>query len=60
MQQHPRTESVHISLRHLFTDPYLRRVFRDAERDQGFSFAIPEPGDPVLDGGAMEEPEAAI
>lgn len=60
MQQHPQAESAYTSLHHLFSDPYLRRVFRDAVRDQGFSFAIPEPDDPVLDGGAMEEPEAAI
>lgn len=47
------------TLADLFTDPALRRVFRDAERDQGFAFAIPDPVDPLLSGGAEAEMEDA-
>lgn len=48
-----------ISLSDLFTDPMLRQVFRDAERDQGFAFAIPSPDEPDLYDGAEAEMEFA-
>ena len=41
----------------LFTDPVVRSIFRDAERDQGFSFCIPTPDYPSLDGGEAVELE---
>jgi hypothetical protein len=44
-------------LSELFTDPVVRSMFRDAERDQGFAFCIPTPDSPVFDGGAEAELE---
>lgn len=44
-------------LSELFTDPVIRSIFRDAERDQGFSFCIPTPDCPSLDGGEAVELE---
>lgn len=41
----------------LFSDPDLRRFFRDGERDQGFAFCIPDPDSPVFGGGAEAEME---
>lgn len=47
-------------LSELFTDPVVRSMFRDAERDQGFSFCIPTPDYPSLDDGeALELEDAA-
>lgn len=49
-----------IRLSDLFSDPGLRRFFRDGERDQGFPFCIPTPDLPSLDGGeALELEDAA-
>lgn len=43
----------------LFTDPTLRRFFRDGERDAGHALCIPDP-DLTLDGGeALELEEVA-
>ncbi len=39
----------------LFSDPDLRRFFRDGERDRGFPLCIPDPDSPVFDGGAEAE-----
>lgn len=48
-------ETMNIPLSDLFTDPMLRRAFARAERDQGYSFAIPDAPEPELDGGAEAE-----
>ncbi len=48
-----------ISLSSLISDIALRAIFEQAERDNGFAFAIPAPVDPVLDGGAEAEPDYA-
>lgn len=37
---------MNIPISDLFHDPMLRRAFAQAERDQGFSFAIPDSPEP--------------
>ncbi|WP_198669750.1 hypothetical protein [Pelagibacterium sediminicola] len=56
---HKETETLMVRLSSLFTDPALRRFFRDGERDSGFALVIPDP-DLTLDGGeALELEEVA-
>lgn len=54
----PQADS-HIALSRLFADPYLRRAFERAERDQGGACAVPAPKPPVLTGGAALAAEVA-
>jgi hypothetical protein len=49
-----------IKISDLFSSKELRDIFRRAERDQGFAFAIPTPKSPELSGGASKKlPELA-
>lgn len=44
-------------LSELFQSPDLRRIFRDAERDQNGAFVVSLPKTPELTGGAAVELE---
>lgn len=46
-----------IPLSELFQNPVLRRIFRDAERDQNGAFVVSLPKTPELTGGAAVELE---
>lgn len=49
-----------ICLSELFSDPDLRRFFRDGDRDRGFPLCIPDPEGPDLDDcDAVELEDAA-
>lgn len=54
-----RNDALMVRLSSLFTDPALRRFFRDGERDAGHALCIPDP-DLDRDGGeALELEEVA-
>lgn len=49
-----------VRLSDLFTDPELRRFFRDGDRDRGFPLCVPDPEGPDMgDSDALELEDAA-